>query len=431
MRLAMVAAKFTDKEANGLRKAMATFRNVGTIHRFERLMVDGMVSRGYDRKFAEDSFKQIKGFGSYGFPESHAAAFAQLVYVSSWIKRYHPAAFAAALLNSQPMGFYAPAQIVRDAQKNGVEVRGPDVNFSEWDNTLERCKDGSLALRLGFRQIDGLKKDVLAPLTKRRGAGYNSIEDLWERSELDAGTLRLLADADSFRSNGVDRRQALWEVRRLPADKLLPLFHSFEVPELGVEPNTQLPEMPIGEHVVTDYQTIRLSLKAHPMEILRPVFAERRILSCADVASLPDGRWVRNAGVVLVRQRPGEGRAIFITLEDETGISNIIMWTRVFERFRREVMGSRLLMVEGRLQRSKDKVIHIMASRLHDMSSELLRLNDERFLDIDPSPGDEAGHLQYPRRRHSAASGDLQHKATSNHGHPRNVRILPKSRDFH
>lgn len=404
MRLAIVAARFTDAEANGLRKAMATFRNVGTIHMFEEKMVGGMVKRGYDPDFAARCFEQIKGFGSYGFPESHAAAFAQLVYVSSWLKHYHPAAFTCALLNSQPMGFYAPAQLVRDAQEHDVEARPVDVNFSFWDNTLEKGADGALALRLGFRQVGGMVEADMKALVAARGAGYGRLEDLAMRGQIPRRSLRALADADAFRSVGLDRREALWATRRLPDDAPLPLFDHAAASDLGEEPDMNLPEMQLAEHVAVDYQTTRLSLKAHPMEMLRPVFRKEGIATCAETSAKRDGAWVRNAGVVLVRQRPGNGKATFITLEDETGITNVVLWTRTLERFRGEVMGARLLQVEGRVQKSPEGVVHLMGVRLYDRSAELQRLSE------DDVPKDA------PMDRHR---------------HPRDVRILPKSRDFH
>ena len=422
MRLAMVAAKFTDDQANGLRKAMATFRNVGTIHKFETLMVEGMVNRGYERGFAERCFDQIKGFGSYGFPESHAAAFAQLVYVSSWIKHYHPAIFACALLNSQPMGFYAPAQIVRDAQEHGVDVRPVDVNSSFYDNALERRADGALALRLGFRQLDGIIEKEAAQLVDRRAPSYRSVEEMREQGGLSAGMLRKLADADAFRSIGLDRRAALWAVRRLPNDDLLPLFAAAKAEELGEDTDAFLPLMPLGEHVAADYQTARLSLKAHPMDVLRPVFQRERVLSCKETSDQRDGAWARTAGVVLVRQRPGNGKAIFVTLEDETGVTNVVLWARTFERFRREVMGARLMLVEGRVQKSPEGVIHLMGARVYDRSSVLEQLSEDHRVAIERSRADEfAQH----------ASSDPGARGEPRHGHPRDVRILPKSRDFH
>ena len=422
MKLAMVAAKFTSEEANGLRRAMATFRNVGTIHTFEGLMVERMVDRGYERDFAQRCFDQIKGFGSYGFPESHAAAFAQLVYVSSWLKCHHPAAFACALLNSQPMGFYAPAQIVRDAQEHGVEVREIDVNHSHHDNTLERREDGALALRLGFRQIDGMREDDANALVARRGHGFSSIADMRQRGRVSAPMLRRLADADAFRSLAQDRRQALWDVRRLPDGDLLPLFAAADARELGEEPESLLPEMPLGEHVAADYQTARLSLKAHPMQILRPVFAAERILSCQQTTDLKDGYWARTAGIVLVRQRPGNGKAIFITLEDETGVTNALLWARTFEKFRSQVMGARLLLIEGRVQRSKEGVTHLMGVRVTDRSAELERLSEDHVVETELTRADEVKHPQHPRGPKGPDGMFI---------HPRNVRVLPKSRDFH
>jgi len=479
MTLAMVAAEFSDPEANGLRRAMATFRNVGTIGNYEAKMVERMVGRGYERDFAQRCFEQIKGFGSYGFPESHAASFAKLVYVSSWLKCHHPAIFAAALLNAQPMGFYAPAQIVREAQENGgVEPRPIDVNSSAWDNLLEEVGNGQLAvgnrkaqasqngdrplpsacggeglgmggrkaglgtsssshqaelpptpalptasggrekkrlaLRLGLRQLDGFREDWAERLVAARNEPYREVEELARRARLPARAMRLLADADAFRSMGLDRREALWAVRRLPDDEALPLFEVAQARELGAEQATALPAMPLAEHVVADYQTARLSLKGHPMGLLRPRFAREHIASCEQISAMRDGTWASVAGVVLVRQRPGKGNAIFITLEDETGIANVVLWARDFERFRREVMAARLLLVEGRVQKSPENVIHLMAKRVIDRSADLLSLSDTHRAEIVLTRADEFQHPQAPRARH-----------------PRNVRIMPKSRDFH
>jgi error-prone DNA polymerase len=433
MRLAMVAAQFKDSDANGLRRAMATFRNVGTIHLFEEKMVEGMVRRGYQREFAQRCFEQIKGFGSYGFPESHAAAFAQLVYVSSWIKHHHPAAFTCALLNSQPMGFYAPAQIVRDAQEHGVEVRPVDVNYSFHDNTLERREDGALALRLGLRQLDGIAEKDSERLVVHRAPAYRSVEDMREQGGLSAAMLRRLADADAFRSIGLDRRAALWAVRRLPNDDLLPLFAAAKAEELGEDPDAFLPVMPLGEHVAADYQTTRLSLKAHPMQILRPAFQRERISTCKETADKGDGFWARTAGIVLVRQRPGNGKAIFVTLEDETGITNVVLWARTFERFRGEVMGARLMLVEGRVQKSPEGVTHLMGARVYDRSEVLQQLSEEHRVEIELSRGDEFAHPQHASR-YPGAKGEPYYPdrpPEPRHGHPRDVRILPKSRDFH
>jgi error-prone DNA polymerase len=412
MKLAMVAAKFSDEEANQLRRAMATFRNVGTIHTFEAKMVERMVQRGYQRDFAQRCFEQIKGFGSYGFPESHAAAFAQLVYISAFIKCRYPAVFACALLNSQPMGFYAPAQIVRDAREHGVGTRLADINHSFWDNTLERGADDELTLRLGLRQIDGFQEEWAERIAAARGAGFEDVETLARRAGLPARAMHLLADADAFRSIGLDRREALWAIRRLPDDAPLPLFAAAAARELGHDPAVALPRMPLAEHIVADYQMTRLSLKGHPMALLRPIFRAEGSASCWETAARPDGAWTTTAGIVLVRQRPGEGKAIFVTLEDETGITNVVIWERMFERFRREIMSARLMVVEGRVQKSPENVVHLMAERVIDRSAELNRLSEM------PDPSKPASKAPEPHMRRL-------------HGHPRNVRILPKSRDFH
>ena len=426
MNIAMVAAEFSDNEANGLRRAMATFRHVGTIQNFEHLMVERMVKRGYEREFAQRCFDQIKGFGEYGFPESHAASFAKLVYISSWIKHHEPAVFACGLLNAQPMGFYAPAQIVRDAQENGVEVRAADINHSQWDNTLERAEHGTLALRLGLRQIDGFHEDWADQIVMVRGEGFDSAEMVWRRARLEKRALKILADADAFRSIGLDRRDALWAVRRLPDDVPLPLFEAARRNELSAEPDAALPAMKLAEHVVADYQTTRLSLKSHPMALLRPVFAAENILSSQQVADMPDGKWIRTAGVVLIRQRPGKGNAIFMTLEDETGIVNVLVWARRFERFRRAIMGAKLAVACGHVQKSKEGVIHLIATSILDRTFELNRLSDAHRPTIALSPADEVIRPQFARGD-SAKGGPPPSRGR----HPRDVRIIPKSRDFH
>ncbi|QNA86484.1 DNA polymerase III subunit alpha [Sphingomonas sp. So64.6b] len=424
MKLAITAAAFTPSEANQLRRAMATFRNLGTIHNFHAKLVDGMVGRGYERDFAERCYKQIEGFGSYGFPESHALSFARLVYVSSWIKCHHPVVFACALLNSQPMGFYAPAQIVRDAIEHGVEVHAVDVNASGWDNKLEPADDTAahpFALRLGMRQITGFKQEWADNLAKARdeGGAFTSIETLARRAGLPERALRLLADADSFRSIGLDRRDALWDARRTPS-AALPLFAAARAAELGAEEDMALPEMTGAEHVVADYQMTRLSLKAHPMQFLRSAFTARGVLSCAATSATRNGRRVKTAGIVLVRQRPGKGNAIFVTIEDETGITNIVLWARMFERFRRQVMAARLMMVEGELQKSPEGVVHLMADRIHDCTDLLDRLSDTDEAKPQLSRADVFENPQPPR-----------YPGAGKHRHPRDVRIIPKSRDFH
>jgi len=429
MQLAITAAEFSDEDANKLRRAMATFRNVGTIHEFREKMIGGMVRRGYQQEFAERCFKQIEGFGSYGFPESHAQSFARLVYVSAWLKCHHPAVFTCALLNSQPMGFYAPAQLVRDAREHGVAVRPIDVNASHHDNGLEAnashmCEDAppSHALRLGFRQIGGFGETWSVGIEKARktGGAFTSVEDLARRAGLPTRALQLLADADAMRSLGQDRREALWEVRRTPTDEL-PLFAAARARELGEEPAITLKPMALGEHVAADYQTHRLSLKGHPMALLRPHFAAEGVTPCAGLRDLKSGARVRVGGIVLIRQRPGKGNAIFITLEDEDGIANILLWASRFERYRRPVMAARLMIVEGGLQRSREGVVHIMACRIIERTNLLNRLSEPH----EPKPVlSRADIFEHPvNPRHDASPRTSQH--------PRNVRLLPRSRDFH
>ncbi|WP_421698645.1 error-prone DNA polymerase [Ancylobacter sp.] len=430
MHLAMVAAEFTDAEANRLRRAMATFRHNGTIGTFQKLLVERMSARGYDPAFAARCFEQIKGFGEYGFPESHAASFAKLVYISAFLKCRYPAIFACALLNSQPMGFYAPAQIVRDAQEHGVEIRGPDVNFSFHENTLERDAPGvPLALRLGLRQLDGFKEEWSEQLVEARARGFlHDVETLAHRSRLPAAALAKLADADACRSMGLDRREAAWAMRRLPDDAPLPLFAAVEARELGSDTDAHLPLMPLPEQIAVDYQTTRLSLKGHPMGMLRAVFAAEGVASSAEVAAARDGMRLRAAGIVLVRQRPGKGNAIFMTLEDEAGIVNVLLWTRQFERYRAEVMGARLVVVEGRVQKSKEGVVHVMGERVFDRTAELARLfEDVRAM---PSPQADPGEDVRGQGKPSPP-GHLLAGRRSGQGHPRQVRVLPKSRDFH
>jgi len=442
MRIAIEAAKFTPEEANGLRRSMATFRNMGTIGTFGAKMVGNMIARGYDPKFAENCFEQIKGFGSYGFPESHAAAFAQLVYVSSWLKRFHPDAFCCGLLNSQPMGFYAPAQIVGDARKNGVEVREIDVSESFSQNTLEASGGKYHAVRLGFRQIDGFKwVDPDEPghdknlsddwgeriVKARERRPFTSLEDFARDTRLPKRALILLADADAFRSLGLDRRAALWAVRRLPDNVPLPLFEAAIAREQPDENAQPLPEMPLSEQVVADYQTVRLSLKGHPMQFLRDGFRAEGVVACRDVSHARNGQRVRCAGVVLVRQRPGSANGVvFMTLEDETGIANIVVWPKVMARFRKEVMGARLVLVEGRIQSSPDEVVHLVAERLIDRSHDLTGLANDALVRKRALPTGAVLVEPINDDRHTQPEIPAQ-----KHRHPRNVRILPPSRDFH
>ncbi|HWA92652.1 MAG TPA: error-prone DNA polymerase [Rhizomicrobium sp.] len=412
MKLAMVAAKFTPPEANGLRRAMATFRNLGTIDTFKEKFVGRMVARGYARDFAERCFKQIEGFGSYGFPESHAASFALLVYVSAYIKKFHPAAFACALLNSQPMGFYAPAEIVRDAREHGVEVRHVDVNFSQWDNTLESDGMGGLALRLGLRQVDGFQERWADLLVGARRNGYATASDVARRARLPKRALIILAEADCFQSQGRDRRETLWDIRRLADDDALPLFaHAFveEQPEETIAP---LPAMPSSEHVLADYRMLRLSLRAHLMAFLRELFEGEGVLSAAQIAASTDGSTAACAGIVLTRQMPGDAGVVFITLSDETSITNVVVWPRLVEPFRREIMGGRLLLVEGKVQKSVDGVVHLVAERIVDRTPELERLSEDE-------------------QEAQSATPSFRSQGAARHYHPRNVRVVPKSRDFH
>jgi error-prone DNA polymerase len=410
MKIALDAAKFSAEEANELRKAMATFRSRGTISELEELMVGRMVGRGYDREFAQRCFDQIKGFGEYGFPESHAISFAHLAYISTWLKWRYPAAFACALLNSQPMGFYAPAQIVRDAREHGVEVREVDVNHSDWDCTLE---DG--ALRLGLRQVDGLQREAADRVVARRP--YASVEELRSRGRVPVHAIQRLAAADAFRSMKLDRRAALWDSRALKQAPDLPLFLYAEERDEGIEDvPAKLPAMPLAEHVISDYQTIRLSLKAHPMQFLRAHYAAQKFVTAEQLKSLKDGRRLSMAGVVLIRQRPGTSKGVvFITIEDETGIANLVIWPAVFEKQRKIVMGARLMAVHGTIQRDPDsEVIHVVAARLEDHTHLLSRLSDDSLLPSRLEKADHAGSWGRPPNRH-----------------PRNVEIIPKSRDFH
>ena len=443
MKIAIVAAGFTPAEADKLRRAMATFRRVGTIGSFQAKMIEGMAKNGYDRAFAERCFRQIEGFGEYGFPESHAASFALLVYASAWLKCHYPDAFAAALLNAQPMGFYAPAQIVRDARDHGVEVRDVDINRSEWHAKLEhgpRAADridrrhasqaraiwSSHAIRLGFAQVKGAREAEMLQLVARRGKGYDSVRDLWLRSGLDRTTIERLADADAFRSLGLDRRAALWAAKGLGGGSeaaRMPLFDradgnaptlAFAPPRLnrapaqtggfGAEPEVNLPPMPLGEHVVNDYRFLSLSLKAHPVAFLRKHLDQLRIIRAEHLADLRSGARVSVGGLVLVRQRPGSAKGvIFMTLEDETGVANIIVWPKIFEAFRSTVLGARLVAVEGRLQ-SQDGVIHVVADRLNDLTRLLASLSAANE-PLEPVP---FGSLLSERQGSAQAQGPAQ-----------------------
>ncbi|MFM5922810.1 MAG: OB-fold nucleic acid binding domain-containing protein, partial [Novosphingobium sp.] len=495
MKIALDAAQFSSAEANRLRKAMATFRSRGNLEELEELMTGRMVARGYDPDFATRCFNQIKGFGEYGFPESHAASFALLVYVSSWLKCHYPAAFAAALLNSQPMGFYAPAQIVRDAREHGVEVLPVDVNWSEWDNTLEALdlrdsrggaearrreepgsrrgrrgrkevdgaagfsksrvvaasdnveeekrlrrksdifapfaasagnpsplrasappREAKPALRLGLRQVDGFPEAAAARIVAaREGGAFRDVCELKERAGLSPALIERLASADCMGSLALTRRQALWDARSLIAAPDLPLFAAMQARDEGAErAATRLPVMPLPEEVVADYQTQRLSLKAHPLAFLRASLGERGFIRAAELRERTYRSSVQVAGVVLIRQRPGSAKGVcFITLEDESGVVNLVIWPDVMERQRKVIMAARLIEVRGRVEYD-DEVIHVIATHLTDATDALHALSD----DLLPHHVDRADHVLRP------AQG-------SRGGHPRDVRIIPKSRDFH
>jgi error-prone DNA polymerase len=425
MQIAIVGAGFSPDEADRLRRSLATFRRMGTIGTFRDRFMTGMRAKGYDEDFASRCFDQIEGFGEYGFPESHAASFALLVYASAWLKCHQPAIFACALLNSQPMGFYAPAQIVRDAREHGVEVRPVSVNDSAWDNTLERRTDGRLALRLGFRQIKGLRQEDGAWIAAARGNGYPDVESLWRRAGTDPAALERLAEGDAFAALGMLRRDALWQVRAIQGPLPLPLFDQGMDGEGGQESQVTLPRMSLGEEMVEDYLALRLSLRGHPMELLRPAMPD--ILSHA---ALPDelvnlrGKGlhpVTVCGLVITRQRPGTASGvIFLTLEDETGVSNVVVWPRVYERFRRAVIGGRLLRVRGRIER-EGEVIHVIAAHVEDVSDRLLQLGHADAVSIDPTQG-RADEVRQ-------TAGDARTMKTR---HPRDqARALFPSRDFH
>jgi error-prone DNA polymerase len=514
MRIAMVGAGFTSEEANKLRRSMATFQNLGTIDEFREEFIEGMIGRGYEPRFASDCWNQIKGFGSYGFPESHAASFANLVYASSWIKCRYPDVFAAALLNSQPMGFYAPSQIIRDAEEHGVEVRPPDINISDWDCALEPLtsqptqlsfpqKQGPIrpassrehgiwvpglpsvarddsgktaarlhqrhismrhdirtthALRLGFRQISGFSEDDAKVIESVRGEGFDSVRDFWLRTRLKPAVLEKLAHADAFGSLGLNRRDALWAVRALrrAGDKDdLPLFAHATMTEL--EPDAHLPAMLPGQQVIEDYRHLHLSLRSHPVSFLRADLDARSIVPHERLPDIAPGNRVTIAGIVLVRQRPGTGNAIFMTLEDETGVANTILWPRTFERFRPIIMGARLISVTGVLQNEKG-VIHIVADDFEDLTPFLTRLSEDAHRIDTTLPVDEAkrpvqGSWRHPRKtllpidaaraehpdtfRHprtgdsfvgmTKSQSSEEQTATIKHA----AKVLPKGRNFH
>jgi len=396
MKVAIIGAQFSDDDADGLRRSMATFRNLGSVGEYGVKFFEGMVARGYDPEFARRCFQQIEGFGSYGFPESHAISFAILVYASAWVKRHHPDVFLVSLLNSQPMGFYQPAQLVRDAREHGVEVRPPDIMASEWDCTLEPRDDPRekyRPVRLGLRQIKGLKKEADGEaLVAARRAGCRTVQDFARHPGVTRRALELLAEADAFRSLGIARREALWAVKGLTDDFAAaaapaPLLRRQTLKEAQVE----LPFMSAGQHVVEDYRTTSLSLKAHPLSFFRPDLEAMGVVRCAALKGARDRRRLSVGGLVLVRQRPGTAKGVvFLTIEDETGVANIVVWRKTFEANRRTVMGASFLVVEGQVQREQD-VIHVVAERFIDLSHRLSELRED----------------QAPVQAHSRVSGRL------------------------
>jgi len=485
MKVAIVGAGFTPAEADALRRSMATFKSTGGVGRFHDKMIEGMVAKGYERDFAERTFRQIEGFGSYGFPESHAASFAKIAYASSWMKCHHPEIFCAALVNAQPMGFYQPAQIVRDAREHGVEVRPVCIAASDWDCTLEPsssspsqmgrgpiaagdgggveveassvplhhaapngcCAAGSgsrpapgmptrlhppphashreeyLPIRLGLRMVKGLsEKDAIRILAARAGRAFDSVEDVWRRSGVPAAALEKLANADAFHSLGLSRRQALWQVRGL-GERPLPLFAAADRSESGREPEVRLRPMTEGREVVEDYSAIRLSLRDHPVSFLRPELDRLGMTRCADLARVKDGAKILVAGLVLIRQRPGKGNVTFITIEDESGIANIILWHRKFEAQRRIVMSAAMIAVHGNVQREGD-VIHVVTDRLEDHSALLDTIGRTNFPDRRNRVDEATGSLHDP---YGKARG--QGHAPSSSDEQETIRI--KSRNFH
>ncbi|MBC7552924.1 MAG: error-prone DNA polymerase [Taibaiella sp.] len=414
MEIAIVAAGFTPAEADGLRRSMATFKAKGKVSDWHKKLVSGMMARGYEEDFANRVFKQLEGFGSYGFPESHAASFALLVYVSSWIKCFYPDVFAAALLNSMPMGFYQPAQIVIDARKHGVEILPVDINYSFWDNILDTRKGKYCPIRLGFRQVKGLSEEDMTVLVTARTTHFLNITSLRDAG-VPIGVLERLADADAFRSIGLDRRQALWEVAALN-DRPTGMFTG-QSSESVKEQDVQLPEMTLSEHVVQDYGTIGLSLKGHPVSFVRDKLFRLSILPTNELNLWPGGTLVKVAGLVLVRQRPGTAAGIcFITIEDETGTANLVVFKKLFDHYRKEILQSRLLMVEGKLQR-EGAVTHVVVSRCFNMSGLLQKLTESE----EPSTGlltlsraDEKGDENYATKDkrvqgNNIVQGDIFH----------------------
>jgi error-prone DNA polymerase len=436
MRVAIECAGFTPGEADQLRRAMATFKHTGGVSKFGEKLIAGMTANGYERDFAEKTFRQLEGFGSYGFPESHAASFALIAYASSWMKCWHPDVFCAALLNAQPMGFYAPAQIVRDARDHGVEVRPVCVNASRWDCTLEPTGDeGWFAVRLGMRMVKGLgNADAAAIVGTRADQPFVSVDDLWRRAGVPSASLVQLAEADAFQpSLKLARREALWAIKAL-RDEPLPLFAAASarenkpVPEVH-EPSVALRPMSAGGEVVEDYGHVGLTLRDHPVAFLREDLRRRRIITCTEAMQSRDGRWVETAGLVLVRQMPGSAKGVmFITIEDESGIANLVIWPTVFEKQRRIILSTGMMAVYGRIQREGD-VVHLVAHRLTDLSPELASVGDrDAAFPLPHGRGDEFHHGSPGIDPRILPKGPKPRDIYDPYGHIDQIKV--KTRDF-
>jgi len=458
MKVAIVGAGFTPSEADSLRRSMATFKSTGGVSKFRDKMIEGMLKNGYERDFAERTFKQIEGFGSYGFPESHAASFAKIAYASSWMKHYHPDIFCAALLNAQPMGFYAPAQIVRDALEHGVEVRPVCINKSRWDCMIEskypphdfvgrgtaeggggappsalrtatspgNPGEDRFAVRLGLRMVKGLANAHAAQILAAREQPFGSVEDAWKRSGVSVAALERIAEADGFASLGIDRRQALWRVKALGHSQL-PLFAAADTREEEQEPAVPLKPMSDGREVVEDYRSLHLSLRAHPAVFIRSKLDAMEIIRCGDLRRIKDGRRIEIAGIVLIRQRPGKGNVTFLTIEDETGIANIIVWQRLFELHRRTVMSASLLKIRGTVQH-EGEVIHVIAEQLADLTPMLHGIGEMPFPNRHgPADGANKG----PDRRQWTVAKTVSDGSARLPTARSEPALKLKSRDFH
>jgi error-prone DNA polymerase len=429
MRVAIECAGFSPGEADQLRRAMATFKFTGGVGPFRNKLIEGMVQRGYAPTFAERTFRQLEGFGSYGFPESHAASFALIAYASSWMKRHHPEVFCAGLLNAQPMGFYAPAQIVKDARDHGVEIRPVCLNASDWDCTLEETGLDLQAVRLGMRLVRGLSRQAAEQLVIERGEkSFTSLEDLWKRTRLPSESLLRLAEADAFGSSlGLSRREALWAIRaRRPSP--LPLFEAADEaaqmtrPEVE-EPRVFLKPMTAGREVTEDYHSTRLSLRDHPVSFLRDDLDQRGVVTCSEIRERQADAWISCAGLVLIRQRPGSAKGVmFITLEDETGVLNLVVWPKLFEQNRRLILSASMLQADGRLQKEGD-VIHLVARRFRDWSDDLARIAERSYL----TPNGRGDEFKGGANK----SGKLSSlPAAERHRRSGPTELRPRARDF-